>query len=151
MSWWQGRSTPREVLESPSLGILKTHLDAILHNFLYVILLGRRVELGDNQRSLPTSAILWFLYSPLISPQREKSLFVLCLCPPSNHSALLFFLLLLSRRFFPTPFSRVFLHQWFDSSSSLSVSPLSCLYFFLWSFFSPLHPSPDQTQSAESS
>jgi len=34
---------PREVVESPSLEIFKTHLDAILHNMLEVTHLGRGV------------------------------------------------------------------------------------------------------------
>ena len=49
---------PREAVESPSLEIFKTHLDAILHNVLWVTLLCRGVGLDDLQRSLPTSAIL---------------------------------------------------------------------------------------------
>lgn len=49
---------PREVLESPSLEILKTWLDVILCNLLQVNLLSQGVELDDLQRSLPTPAIL---------------------------------------------------------------------------------------------
>jgi len=49
---------PREAVASPSLEILKTHLDAILRNALKVILLGRGVGPDELQRSLPTSAIL---------------------------------------------------------------------------------------------
>jgi len=49
---------PREAVESPSLEILKTHLDAVLCSLLWVTLLGQGVGLGDPQRSLPTPAIL---------------------------------------------------------------------------------------------
>jgi len=42
----------REVVESPSLEILKTLLDAVLCSLLWVTLLGQGVGLGDPQRSL---------------------------------------------------------------------------------------------------
>jgi len=51
---------PREVVESPSLEILKTRLDAVLCSLLWVTLLRRGVGLDDPQRSLPTPTILWF-------------------------------------------------------------------------------------------
>ena len=51
---------PREVVESPSLEIFKTHLDAVLCSLLWVALLGQGVGLGDPQRSLPTPTILRF-------------------------------------------------------------------------------------------
>jgi len=50
---------PREVVESPSLEIFKTHLDKVLFSLLWVTLLGQEVGLGDPQRSLPTPNILW--------------------------------------------------------------------------------------------
>jgi len=49
---------PREVVESPSLEIFKTHLDAVLCSLLWVTLLGQGVGLGDPQRSFPTPNIL---------------------------------------------------------------------------------------------
>jgi len=49
---------PREAVESPSLEIFKTHLDVVLCSLLWVTLLQQGVELGDPQRSLPTSTIL---------------------------------------------------------------------------------------------
>jgi len=49
---------PREVVESPSLEILKTRLDKVLCSLLCVTLLGQGVGLGDPQRSLPTPDIL---------------------------------------------------------------------------------------------
>ena len=49
---------PREVVESPSLEILKPRLDAVLCSLLWVTLLGQGVGLGDPQRSLPTPTIL---------------------------------------------------------------------------------------------
>jgi len=48
------------LLESPSLEILKTRLDAVLCSLLWVTLLGQGVGLGDPQRSLPTLTILSF-------------------------------------------------------------------------------------------
>ena len=45
---------PREAVESPSLEIFQTHLDAVLCSLLWVTLLGQGVGLGDPQRSLPT-------------------------------------------------------------------------------------------------
>jgi len=51
---------PREVVESPSLEIFQTRLDAVLCSLLWVTLLGQGVELGDPQRSLPTPAMLGF-------------------------------------------------------------------------------------------
>jgi len=44
---------PREAVESPSLEIFKTHLDAVLCSLVWVTLLGQGVGLGDPQRSLP--------------------------------------------------------------------------------------------------
>ena len=49
---------PREVVESPSLEIFQTRLDAVLCSLLWVTLLGQWVGLGDPQRSLPTRTIL---------------------------------------------------------------------------------------------
>jgi len=49
---------PREVVESPSLEILKIHLDAVLCSLLWVTLLRQGVGLGDPRRSLPTPNIL---------------------------------------------------------------------------------------------
>jgi len=49
---------PREAMESPSLEILKPHLDAVLCSLLWVTLLGQGVGLGDPQWSLPTPTIL---------------------------------------------------------------------------------------------
>ena len=49
---------PREVMESPSLEIFKTHLDVIQCNMLRLSLLGRGVGPGDLQMLLPTSAML---------------------------------------------------------------------------------------------
>jgi len=51
---------PREVVESPSLEILKSHLDAVLCSLLWVTLLQQWVGLGDPQRSLPPPNILCF-------------------------------------------------------------------------------------------
>jgi len=44
----------RAAVESPSLEIFKTRLDAVLCTLLWVTLLGEGVGLGDPQRSLPT-------------------------------------------------------------------------------------------------
>jgi len=49
-----------EVVESPSLEMFKTRLDAVLRSLLWVTLLGQGVGLGDPQRSLPTPTILSF-------------------------------------------------------------------------------------------
>jgi len=49
---------PREVVESPSLEIFQTRLDAVLCSLLWVTLLGQGFGLGDRQRSLPTLTIL---------------------------------------------------------------------------------------------
>ena len=51
---------PREAVESPSLEIFQTRLDAVLRSLLWVTLLGQGVGLGDPQRSLPSPAMLWF-------------------------------------------------------------------------------------------
>ena len=53
-------------MESPSLEILKTHLDAVLCSLLWVTLLRQGVGLDDPQRSLPTSNIPWFCDSVII-------------------------------------------------------------------------------------
>jgi len=45
---------PREAVESPSLEIFQTRLDAVLCSLLWVTLLQQGVGLGDPQRSLPT-------------------------------------------------------------------------------------------------
>jgi len=45
-------------VESPSLEIFQTRLDAVLCSLLWVTLLGQGVELGDPQRSHPTLTIL---------------------------------------------------------------------------------------------
>ena len=55
-----GNRLPREVVESPSLEIFQTCLDAVLCSLLWVTLLGQGVGLGDPQRSLPTPAMLGF-------------------------------------------------------------------------------------------
>ena len=49
---------PREAVESPSLEIFKTRLDAVLCSLLWVTLLGQGVGLGDPQRPLPTPTAL---------------------------------------------------------------------------------------------
>ena len=49
---------PREAVESPSLEIFQTLLDAVLCSLLWVTLLGQGVGLGDPQSSLPTPTIL---------------------------------------------------------------------------------------------
>jgi len=49
---------PRKVVESPSLEIFKTDLDAVLCSLLWVTLLRQGVGLGDPQRSLPPPNIL---------------------------------------------------------------------------------------------
>jgi len=48
----------REVVQSPSLEIFQTRLDAVLCSLLWVTLLRQGVGLGDPQRSLPTPTIL---------------------------------------------------------------------------------------------
>ena len=48
------------VVESPSLEIFQTRLDAVLCSLLWVTLLGQGVGLGDPQRALPTPAMLGF-------------------------------------------------------------------------------------------
>ena len=55
---------PREVVESPSLEIFKTHLDKVLCSLLQVTLLRQGVGLDDPQRSLPTPTSLWFCDHP---------------------------------------------------------------------------------------
>jgi len=49
---------PSEVVESPSLEIFQTRLDAVLCSLLCVTLLWQGVGLGDPQRALPTPAML---------------------------------------------------------------------------------------------
>jgi len=49
---------PRGAVESPSLEIFQTHLDAVLCSRLWVTLLRQGVGLGDPQRSLPTATSL---------------------------------------------------------------------------------------------
>ena len=49
---------PRESMETPSLEMLKTHLDAFLPNLLSGTCFSRGVGFSDVQRSLPTTAIL---------------------------------------------------------------------------------------------
>jgi len=49
---------PREAVESPSLEIFQTCLDAVLCSLLWVTLLGQGVGLGEPQRSLPALTIL---------------------------------------------------------------------------------------------
>ena len=49
---------PRGAVESPSLEIFETRLDAVLCSLLWVTLLGQGVGLGDSQRFLPTPTIL---------------------------------------------------------------------------------------------
>ena len=47
-------------MESPSLEIFQTGLDAVLCSLLWVTLLRQGVGLGDSQRALPTPTVLWF-------------------------------------------------------------------------------------------
>ena len=47
-------------MESPSLEIFQSRLDAVLCSLLWVTLLGQGVGLGDPQRSLPTPAMVGF-------------------------------------------------------------------------------------------
>jgi len=49
---------PREVVESSSLEIFKSHLDMILGNLFQVALLKEGFEQYDLQRCLPTSALV---------------------------------------------------------------------------------------------
>jgi len=51
---------PREAVDSLSLEIFKTHLDAVLCSLLWVTLLWQGVGPDDPQRSLPTPTILRF-------------------------------------------------------------------------------------------
>ena len=53
-------------MESPSLEIFQTHLDAVLCSLLWVALLGQGVGLGDPQRSLPTPNVLGFCEKSVI-------------------------------------------------------------------------------------
>jgi len=50
--------SPREVVASPSLEILKSHLDTVLGNWPQMALLEQRVGPDDLLRSLPTSIML---------------------------------------------------------------------------------------------
>jgi len=50
----------REVVESPSVEILKSCLETVLGNQLWVALLEQGGWTRCSQRSLPTSAVLWF-------------------------------------------------------------------------------------------
>lgn len=58
---WQ--RLPRAVTEPPSLGKFRRCLDTIQGNLLWVTLLEPGFGSDDPQRSLPTSAILWFCAS----------------------------------------------------------------------------------------
>ena len=49
---------PREAVESPSLEIFQTRLDAVLCSLLWVTVVGQGVGLGDPQRSLPSPTVL---------------------------------------------------------------------------------------------
>jgi len=62
---------PREAVESPSLEIFQTHLDAVLCSLLWVTLLRQGVGLGDPQRALPTPAMLGFCDFFLCLPRSE--------------------------------------------------------------------------------
>ena len=64
---------PREAVESPSLEIFKTHLDAVLCSLLWVTLLGQGVGLGDPQRSLPTPTMLGFCDSVIWADKETQS------------------------------------------------------------------------------
>ena len=64
---------PREVVESPSLEIFKTHLDVVLCSLLWVTLLGQGVGLGDPQRSLPTPPFCGSVNSVSKGSQAEVS------------------------------------------------------------------------------
>jgi len=54
-------------VESPSLEIFQTHLDAVLCSLLWVTLLGQGAGLGDPQRALPTPAMLGSCDSVILS------------------------------------------------------------------------------------
>jgi len=54
----QWNRLPRQVVESPPMGIFKLRLDTTLSNLLQVTLLEQGLELDDLQVSLLTSAIL---------------------------------------------------------------------------------------------
>jgi len=50
---------PSEAVESPSLEIFQTRLDAVLCSLLWVTLLGQGVGPDDPQRFLPTLTLLY--------------------------------------------------------------------------------------------
>jgi len=51
---------PREAVESPSMEIFKTSLDAYLCNLLQGVCFSRQLGLNDLLRTLPTPLILWY-------------------------------------------------------------------------------------------
>jgi len=66
---------PREGVESPSLQILKTHLDDFMCDMLWGTSISREVGLSDLQRSLPTPVILRFC------EKKEKELYKISFQP----------------------------------------------------------------------
>ena len=73
---------PREAVDSLSLEIFKTHLDAVLCSLLWVTLLGQGVGLGDPQRSLPTPRPRWDSAADAISSVGAP--FPFALTPPRS-------------------------------------------------------------------